>query len=438
MLKRMTVGFVFMVLVVAAVGLGLVTASRMRAPSEEQAAALALLAAPVPPQGSNAYPALLLMEYDVPEAEVEALARAEAERFNRTTIGSPGFELKVPWKRTDTVRGEPANCSWSEPGCLEKVRSNRDAFAERLESQQALLQRIANLSRHGHYRSLMDPRMDVPFPAFQMLNASTTQHALWYVDGNVEEGLAGVCGDVLTWRTLAPNADSLIASMIGVAIIEGSTSLFADMLAPLPADHPLPSVCAAAFAAPVKGELSLCQAMRGEAMFSRSAVNFMDVEATKNSPLQRAWQRVVYDQEKTDAMMAPNFAWACTGEVQEQIDLDVPAVHPGRSHQPPAWRFECAGNAAGCMLADIAAPAYSDYTLRMQDAGMALRTMGTVLWIRERRAAGDTRTVAELVASQPAALASASRPVEVVDGGTALQVPRFDDRRGKFLKLPLP
>ncbi len=437
MLKRMAVGFVVMVLVVAAIGLGLVTASRMRAPTAEQQAALELLK-PTPPEGSNAYPAILLMPYEVPEAEVEALARAEAERFNGTAIGTIDFELQVPWDRTDPPRAEPANCSWRESGCLDKVRGNRDAFAERLAPRQALLQRIGNLSRHGHYRSLMDPRMDVPFPEFQMLNASTTHHALQYVDGNVESALAGVCGDALTWRTLAPNADSLIASMIGVAVIEGSTSLFADMLAPLPADYPLPSVCAAAFAAPAKGELSLCQAMRGEAVFSGSAGDMMSAEAMKQSPLQRAWQGVVYDQEKTAAMMAPNFAWSCTEEVQEQIDLDVPALHPARTRQPSAWRFECAGNAAGCILADIAAPAYGDYTLRLQDAGMALRTMGTVLWIRERRAAGDTRTVAELVANQPPALTSASRQVEVVEGGTALQVARFYEGQGKFLKLPLP
>ncbi len=437
MIKRMAVGFVMMVLVVTIVGAGLVATSRMRSPSAEQQAAMELLKQPLA-KGSNAYPALLLMEYDVPEAEVDALAQAEAERFNRTPMGSPGFELKVPGDRVVTAGAEPANCSWRESGCLDKVRRNRDAFAERFATQQALLQRIAGLSRHGHYRSLMDPRLDTAIPGFQVLYASTTYHALQYVDGNVDVALAGVCGDAMTWRKLTPNADSLIGSMIGVAIIEGSTQLFAEMLQPLPADFPLPAVCAAVFAVPARGELSLCEAMRGEAAMARSYGEWQKIETAKASPLERATQRVVYDAEKTYAIMAPSYAWECTNEAQELIDSDLPAVSPARTRGPAAWRFECAGNAAGCILADIAAPAYRDYTLRVQDAGMALRTMGTVLWVRERRAAGDTRTVAELVADQPAGLASASRPVEVVDGGTALQVARFEKRRGDSLKLPLP
>ena len=436
MLKRVAAGFGVMVLVVLAVGLGLVTASRMRAPTAEQQAALQLLEDSTPPAGSNAYPDLLLMTYDVPGSEVDAVAAAESERFNATPPGTAGFELQVPYERMPADPARAENCSWREPGCLDKVRSNRGSIAARMDDQQALLQRIAGLSRHGHYRSLMDLRIDTMIPELQQLNASTTHHALRFVDGDIEAGLAGVCGDALTWRRLTPNADSLIVSMVGAAIIEGSTQLFAEMLESLPAKHPLPAVCATAFAPPAPGELSLCQAMRGEARMSASHGELAMAEAAKGPALERAWQRVVYDPGKTQALMAPSFAWACSEQARESIEKDVPALRPrteGRS-----WlRFECAGNAAGCILADIAAPAYRDYALRLQDTGMVLRTMGTVLWIRERRAAGDVRTVAELVADQPGGWASASRPVQVVEAGAALQVARFDEGRGKVLRLPL-
>ncbi len=437
MLKRMAVGFVVMVLVVGAVGVGLMTASRMRAPSAEQQAALELLKQ-VPAEGSNAYAALLLMPYDVPEAEVEALARAEAERFSRMPVMAGNYRLEVPHARVVTDVSKTGYCSWNDDNCLEKVRANRDVIALRLGQQQALLQRIEMLSRHGHYRSLMEARLDAPVPGIQVLNAAITSHALQYIDGDVDSALAGVCGQVRTWRTLAPNADSLMASMMGARIIEGSTRLLAQMLEPLPANHPLPPVCAVAFAAPAPGELSLCEAMRGEARMSRSFRERHSLETAKGSRLQRAGQGVFYDQAMTDARMALHFAHPCSAEAQEQIRRDVPVTPVQRPREQAPWGLDCAGNAVGCILADIAAPTYVDYPLRLQDAGMALRAMGTLLWIRERRAAGDTRTVEELVAQQPDGLASASRPVQVVEGGSVLQVARFNERQGKFLRLPLP
>lgn len=436
MLRRMAQGFVVMVLVVAAVGAGLIAASRMRAPTVEQQAALELLVSPSPPRGSNAYPALLLLPYDVPAAKLEALAAAESQRFNRTPVGA-GFELRVPHQDLAVGVAKPANCNWRDSGCLEQVRQHRDAYAARLQQQAPLLQRARSLGQYGHYRSLMDQRIDTEFPRFQVLTAATTHHALQFVDGDVESALTGVCGDVQAWRRLAPTADNLLASMIGSAVIQGSSQLFAEMLESLPVDHPVPLSCTTAFVAPAATELSLCQAMRGEAAMARNFSSAAWTEQQQSlTPLQRAWGGVVYDQRKTEARLAPTYAWACTSQARDMVARDVPALRNAKTRS--LWDFECLGNMAGCTLADIAAPAYTSYLQRMQDTGAVIRATGTLLWLRDRRAAGDLRPVAELLGEQPESLNSATRPLKLVGEGSMLQVERFDDSHGKSFQLPLP
>ena len=68
---------------------------------------------------------------------------------------------------------------------------------------------------------------------------------------------------------------------------------------------------------------------------------------------------------------APKFAWYCGAQAREQVAQDRPLIDP----TPPASRrsLACASNAVGCILADIAAPAYVDYGLRLQDADARLR-----------------------------------------------------------------
>src|SRR3546814_10672414 len=79
-----------------------------------------------------------------------------------------------------------------------------------------------------------------------------------YASGKVDEGLAGACAGVRTWRTLGTDADSLIVKMLGIGLAtDGYGRLLAQMLAELPAGHPLPVACEAALAPVSVGELSI-------------------------------------------------------------------------------------------------------------------------------------------------------------------------------------
>src|SRR3546814_12468997 len=83
--------------------------------------------------------------------------------------------------------------------------------------------------------------------------------------------------------------------------------------------------------------------------------------------MQAALNRLVHDPEKTRALIAGNFAPACSSATRAMLAADE---RPGWPQEPrPRLRMECIANMAGCILADIAAPAYAGYSLRAPDGG---------------------------------------------------------------------
>src|SRR3546814_1243147 len=86
--------------------------------------------------------------------------------------------------------------------------------------------------------------------------------------------------------------------------------------------------------------------------------------------MQAALNRLVHDPEKTRALIAGNFAPACSSATRAMLAADA---RPGWPQEPrPRLRMECIANMAGCLLADIAAPAYAGYGPRPQGGGARL------------------------------------------------------------------
>src|SRR3546814_16624863 len=86
--------------------------------------------------------------------------------------------------------------------------------------------------------------------------------------------------------------------------------------------------------------------------------------------MQAALNRLVHDPEKTRALIAVNFAPACSSATRAMLAADE---RPGWPQEPrPRLRMECIANMAGCILADIAAPAYAGYGLPAPDGGARL------------------------------------------------------------------
>ena len=420
------------------------SASRLLGPTAEQRRAVAVFEQLPEPEGSNAFPALWLLHWDVPGSEQAAVVAEDVERFRALPPwGDPargeatlGLESVAAGRYQDLRAGlvdAPASCGPREGGCLERVRADRDAHAERLQQSARLVDRVQAVFDHDHYRSLLPPAVDTPFPRLQLMSLGQTRHALQFVDGETDAALAGTCRRVDGWRRIAGNADSLLVTMYAAAGIQGDGRLLADMLAELPPGHALPSACAAALAPPRPDGLGLCPAMRGEWEYGMSAFDAMQSDAGLGGRIGR-W--LLVDREATAALSASNLAWACGEQAEQAVVQDRP-MHPPQQDGGP-WRFECVANVAGCALMEIARPAYADYGQRLQDSGARVRLLGTLAWLRERAAAGDARIAGDLLVDLPDGLRSPGRAVEVDPGGRHLRMELFDTRQDSHWRVPLP
>src|SRR3546814_7835149 len=102
--------------------------------------------------------------------------------------------------RTDTLF--PYTTLFRSDDCLQRVRADPDGYAALVARHGVLLDRIAALSGYDFYRSQapLDPR--APIPMLSLAHLGVTRAAQAYASGKVDEGLAGACAGVRTWRTL--------------------------------------------------------------------------------------------------------------------------------------------------------------------------------------------------------------------------------------------
>lgn len=422
--------------------------SRAMGPSAIERDALAMIDTPADTRGRNGFAALYAAAHDVPEAEQARVLAEDVRRFEATPPAPDGST--PPWTSAlqdwpalgQSREHDPAWCPLRKPGCLERVRAAPQAYAGLLQHNAALLDRAAALADWDRFHSPFPVRLDTPLPAFQPLTRLLTRDAWRFASGDVDAALAGTCAGVVQGRRLIAAGDSLIGSMIGAALVDGNATLLAEMLAELPRNHPLPDPCQGAFTPPFPAADGACRAMLAEGRYGTSvlrsqvATGFAAGFTDKDLP---AWSvRLLFDPERTAARGAPKFAWYCGAQAREQVAQDRPLIDP----TPPASRrsLACASNAVGCILADIAAPAYVDYGLRLQDADARLRAMAALLWLRGQDGDMDAAALAGL----PAPLQSRSRPLrldaEAGTLGTALFERSREDGAGHdgTWSVPLP
>ena len=428
-LKWLAIALALLVLGVAAVWL----VSRMTGPGAAERQALAMIDAPPAPAGRDGYAALYALRRDVPAAEQAQVLAEDVRRFTALAPATDDTERAwssalLDWPEAGGAReGDPAWCPLRQTGCLQRVRAAPQAYAGVLERNVELLDRAAALADWDHFHSPFPLRFDTPLPAYQPLTWLLTREAWRFANGDVDGALAGACAGVSQGRKLIAGGDSLIGSMIGAALVDGHAVLLAEMLAELPGGHALPVQCDAAFQPPVSTADGACQAMLAEGRYStgamRSQVGAAVAADAAGRKLPQWGARLLFDPERTAARMAPRFAWYCGEQARELIAQDRPLRDP--TPPPSPWSLACASNPVGCILADIAAPAYVDYALRLQDADARLRTLAALLWLRERGGAIDATALAQV----PAWMQSPSRPLLLdVDAGS-LGTAVFEARR---------
>ncbi|WP_101925813.1 MULTISPECIES: hypothetical protein [Luteimonas] len=428
-LKRLGVGLLIVVLVLAA----LWTWSRLRGPTPEQRAALALLETPNAFEGRNAFDAIWVLPYDVPDAEIAAVADADMQALTEaaqirdeplsfTTVAARYPDLD-PAQRTVTP------CGADGAKCLSQVYAALDEYASLVGDNARLIERVEALASYDHHRSRLPPDHRAPFPPFTLLSWPITAHAVRFAQGDRAGAIEATCRGITTWRRIGVRSDTLIVRMLGIWLAtEGYGALLARMVAELPRDIPLPSSCEAALAAPVAADASICPAMRGEFAWSMGAT-----EAIPEMRRHTWWSWLVLDRDGFRAFMAEQMITPCIDQ-GIPLQIDYRRVFPANS--VPLWRrFECIANSAGCIVGDISGPGFGSYVWRAQDQNARLQLLATLAWLREQP---DDGTLAERLARRPAAMRSPARDITVTADGRSLEIAQYDTTRGATWSVPLP
>ncbi|MBV6883291.1 hypothetical protein [Xanthomonas euvesicatoria] len=410
-------------ILIAAV-LALYTVSRHWPIPESQREALAQLRQPLPPlRGSNMFGALWSLSYAIPEAQRETVLAQDLARFNRLPEHAAFQSAAAGYRRLPGwPSGAPALCMASAGGCLQRVREQPQAYAAALAAQAPMLARMRALAQHADYRSPFRPRADTPLPELPRMSLSMTASALDFVQGRTTQALSGVCTDAQVARVLMRSSDNLAITMIGAAMLRGNAHLFADMLAELPAQHPLPAQCAAAFAPLPVDEIALCHALHGE---SRMVFAMLQEDALTQGN-QSSWQGRfplrLLDDERTQALLAPTFTWACSAPVRTLLAQDRP-VPQTLIPLPQTASVACIANATGCLLASVSHPDYVNYQHKLQDTAAALRALSALQWLRDHPA--PTTPLAQRIAALPPALRRQVRPLGAGNDGKSLTLRQY-------------
>ena len=431
----------FILLTVAAWSL-----SRWLGPTDAQEAALKTIRQVPSLEGKNAFGALWLLPYDIPQAEQERVLAEDLRRLAAVSPGKAGtsnpssaFSSSAENRYPKQLLSPDDTALWcgGDGGCLRKVRADRERYVALVERHAAVIDRAEGLSAYGGIRH---PRvanvLDFVLPPYQYGKLPATRYAVDFVEGRRYEAFEGTCTAIATWRRLGANSDTLISRLIGVAYsadIHGR--LFAEMLAEMPRDFELPPACSLAFAATTAEESSMCAAMQGEFYYLESATRQLEAGESKDmSKFEKAVMPLFFSAEVTEAQRAEYLAFYCREEMTQAMKTDRPPPPPPVDDR--LLRFQCVGNPVGCMLSGIANPAFDPYSKRVQDANAKLRLIALLL--RLRADGSDTRPIEARLRASAADVGAPERKLRIGPDGRTLRLEKYAKESGPHWEIPLP
>ncbi|HEL4236957.1 TPA: hypothetical protein UM516_003280 [Stenotrophomonas maltophilia] len=402
-------------------------ASRMWPVPESRVLAQQRLEARLPATGRNGYALLWTLPFDGLDARQREQALAEdARRWAADPRGGSIGQTHLAASHAELHSRPGASCGPTASNCLAQVRADPQRFVDAHAGHQQLHTRLDQLAEADHFVSPFQPKGEgilVPLPTYGLVVDATSARALAYVQGDVEGALRGSCRGLQLGRRLVPGGSYLVESIVGASLVQANAQLLADMLAELPADHPLPVECEQAMQPMRADEQSLCRATQGEYAMSRAAI---ETSASEFGGV------LVLDRSSTLARVAGNLGWACGATAMAALEADRPLP----VQTPPQRDFGCLSNVMGCVLTDIAAPIYPAYSSRTQDAAAMLRLLGAQRWLRQQ--AGDP---VDALQRLPAQFRSPVRTPRLSADGSRLQVPRRSPPRSNdesaWLSVPL-
>lgn len=430
-------------------GLVLFGVARLMGPSPADRAALDQMGERQMPAGRNGFAALWLLPWDVPQAAQETIAREDDARFRPEDMwpeeGDPPqmkvFNSAAAESYADLRINDPQATLYcpSRSDCLQRVEADREGYARLLQRDERLLDRIDAVAGYDHLTNPFAPGFGHNMPAWNLLSRINTRRAHDFVRGELDVALAGTCRDASMARMLLRDADGFMPSMVGLGLLEGRIQLFAEMLSRLPAGHPLPAVCAQAFALPASAEFGLCRLMGGEWRYSSTVLPRLDERESWRQGRNRLVAALTYNREKFDAEQARFMQQSCGEEAMATLAAEQPLPMPQPIERDARQWFGCLDNLGGCsgqvIAANIAAPAYRDFAWRHQDARARLRLLNALLWLRANR--DPSKTLLQQVASLPEAISAGSRGIRVGAGGATLEIDLYSSKPSPTWSLPL-
>lgn len=379
-------------LVVATIAIVVIVfgAYRIRGPSRAQRDALTRMQKDYRPKhGTNAFPLLWYVEYDVPDEEIEARYDAEvkAERAasaTRSASKAPPLSHEPDAKKLAEADADSAAlCTRTAEGCLARAREETASMRAAVAQFPTMRSRAKAFEAADYFWNDFPPD-SAAYITVKSLTAERiwlTAYALQYVDGDRTGALAGTCAQLGAWRRMHRGTNSLIASMTAIASAEGALRLFADMLAALPGGEPVPDACASALRPIEAADVDRCAEMAGEFAFLEGVVFYAATQAVAPdaSWLEHAGQWTLVNAPQSQGWLAEQDARYCE-EPPTSLLADV--LRPMSSFRRTT-ELECISSVLTCILSETAEPAFDGYDARTLDYAAHLRLAATLLWLRE-------------------------------------------------------
>lgn len=366
---------------------------RLRPADATQAHALALLTQDHrPAQGRNAWATYWLLDYDVPDDQLDVVYARERRHLFDWAATIPVESSTVPVYASLVAQSHPKLPSMGEKDrtrlcrsvdadCLAKVREHAPSLRALLARHAVRLARLQHIAPGDVLWDDTPLTPYTPLPSFSATqDLQLTAAALDFVEGSQIPALTAVCRNVQVTRQLHARTNSLIGAMVMVSWTDAAERLFAAMLAELPSDQPIPDACEAAFAPVTVADVDLCAPMQREFQWSLAAVAPIDPE--RHARLRDGWRRPLVDMRGLQRLLARRYAWACQADTRESMlaDRELSAA------QQPAPRpdmFDYLSNAIGSHLSQIPPPDFALYLNRNTDHAAALRATRLLLQARQ-------------------------------------------------------
>ncbi|MEO5561260.1 MAG: hypothetical protein ABIR10_16430, partial [Dokdonella sp.] len=249
-------------------------------------------------------------------------------------------------------------------------------------------------------------------------------------DGDRTGALAAACSNLNGWRRMARGTNSLIGGMLAISHGDGGIFLIADMLAGMRDGEPVPEECATALQPIAAADVNRCAQMAGEFALVSSFVDRTSGINAAKPWWSRAQDWLFFDERQSVAWRAEDFAAYCGDMAVARMLVDESAR--SAPLRPITQRLECVSSLAGCILADIAAPAYADYDARTLDFAAHLRLAATLLWLRDQ----PSGKLSERFDQRPQFLRSAKHASGMDEARGTLYVENFYSKREARFELP--